>query len=166
MPSRQEREANTADLKVCPTFKNKRLWSLGLTNFHVEYFVSLLNCIDYILPAHHFPEYSVSAVQVRLRGMGDEELASVRVWPGIRHRDHSCFMLQGILLQLISKLVAGAAASRACRISALYHEIFDHSMKGYIVIEALFRQEDEVVDCLGSMLRIQLQFDQFLCSFQ
>jgi hypothetical protein len=54
---------------------------LSLTYFYVQHLVTLLNCINYILPAHHFTEYRMSAVQVGLRGMSDEKLASVRVWP-------------------------------------------------------------------------------------
>jgi hypothetical protein len=64
----------------------------------VQHCIALLDCIDDFPAVHYFAEYCVSSIQVWLGGMGDEELASIRVRSGIRHGDHPCFVLQGISL--------------------------------------------------------------------
>ncbi len=59
-------------------------------------------------------------------------------------------MLQGIPLGLVGELVAGPAAARAGRVSALDDEIGDHPVKGDPVIESFPSQENGVVHRLGA----------------
>ena len=47
--------------------------------------VTLLNAVNHILPFSDPAEHSMLAVQMRLGGMGDEELGAVRVRARVGH---------------------------------------------------------------------------------
>src|SRR5689334_23220364 len=91
------------------------------------------------------------AVEVRLGRVGDEELAAVGVGASIRHRKHACAMLEGIATRLVLKAVARAAATRACGITTLDHEVADHTVKEHAIVKTLAGEKDKVVDGLGCM---------------
>src|SRR5436305_15324007 len=44
------------------------------------------NLLDHVVARHDLSEHDVLAVEVRRRGGAEEELGSVRVRPGVRHR--------------------------------------------------------------------------------
>ena len=52
--------------------------------------------------------------------------------------------------------VARAAHAGAFRVTALDHEAADHPVEDQAVIEALARQAQEIIDCVRSLVRIQL----------
>ena len=84
------------------------------------------------------------AVQPGGWDVGDEELASVGVWAGIRHgKDAGLGVFEG-LVDLVWETVTGAAASGAGGIAALDHEVFDDSVEGDAVIEASLGEVQEV----------------------
>src|SRR5690349_1678557 len=58
-------------------------------------------------------EHGVDAVEVALRRVADEELATARVFPRVRHRQRSGDVLMGVALRLALNAVAGAAGARA-----------------------------------------------------
>src|SRR4051812_22083694 len=70
-------------------------------------------------PFHHLTEDAVAAVEVRLRGHRDEELAAVGVGPGICHgKPPRAIVAQG-RAGLVRELVAGSTAAVAVGITAL-----------------------------------------------
>ena len=50
--------------------------------------VTLLDAVNHIQPFSDPAEHSMLAVQMRLGGMGDEELGAVRVGPAVGHAQH------------------------------------------------------------------------------
>src|SRR2546426_1031292 len=68
--------------------------------------------------AGHDPaEYGVGAVEVRLGGVGDEELAAARIGAGKRHAHRTCPVTRGI--HLVPEHEAGAAPPVAARVPVL-----------------------------------------------
>ena len=73
------------------------------------------------MPVHHMAEHRIAAVEVRLRGMGDEELAAAGVGPVERHADRATQVRPHI--DLVADAVAGAPFTVAPRVPVLHHEI-------------------------------------------
>jgi len=112
--------------------------------------VTLANGIDDIhaFLISNLTEYRVTAVEMGLGAVCDEELAAVRIWTGVGHRNNTCFMLQWIVQDLIFEAIPRTAAPGTGWIAALDHEIADHSVKSYVVIKTLIGQKNEVIHCL------------------
>jgi len=91
--------------------------------------------------------------------MGDEELAPVRIGTGIGHGDRALFMNQRIARELVVECIPGSAAARSGRIAALDDEVGDDAVKGHPIVEPFSGEKDEVVDRLGRVTGIELQFD-------
>ena len=114
-----------------------------------------------VLAARDLAEDGVLAVEPRRRvGGDDEELAAVRVRPGIRHRERAPLDL--VVVELVLELVAGAAGSRPLGATALDHEVRDHAVEDEAVVEALAGKLGEVLDRLRRIVREELELD---CSF-
>ena len=58
---------------------------LSFYNGHFVHLVALLDCINNVLAFDDLTEYGVNAVQVWLRAVGNEELASACVLTGMCH---------------------------------------------------------------------------------
>ncbi len=99
------------------------------------------------------------AVEVRLRGVGDEELAAVGVRARVGHREHAALVAQRVALRLVAEGVARAARARALGAAALDHEVGDHAVELQAVVEAAPRERDEVVDRLRGVLGKQVEHD-------
>src|SRR5690606_6133375 len=89
-------------------------------------------------------EGRVPAREVRRVAEHEVELRAVGVRAGVRHADHTG--LEGRGVQLVGDTVAGTAAAGAGGIAALGDEAGDDAMERRAVVEALTREEDEVVD--------------------
>lgn len=82
----------------------------------------------------------------------DEELASVRIRPTIRHTQHSSTRVFQRRVYLVSEAVAVyglSAASCARWIPGLEHEVWDDAVEDYTVVVAALREGGEVFACLG-----------------
>ena len=93
------------------------------------------------------------------RPADEEELAAVRVRAGVGHRHRADLVLRR-LGQLVLELVAGAAAARAGRVAALAHEAVDDAVEDHPVVVVVRREEDEVVDGLGGLQRVERDHDR------
>ena len=122
----------------------------------------------------HLAENRVLAVKPGRRGHGDEELRSVGPRPGVRHGEHIRVVEVQLGVDLVLELVAGASGSATQRVASLDHEAVDHAVEDRAVIERLSgllsrsgvgplalarRQLDEVRDCFGCVVGIQLHDD-------
>src|SRR5207248_5530738 len=87
----------------------------------------------------------------------DEELAAVRVRPGVRHRQRSAHDF--VVVELVLERVAGTAAPRAGRVAALDHEVLDHAVEDHAFVEAVARELAEVADGLRRVVVEQLDAD-------
>src|SRR5690606_34768336 len=76
------------------------------------------------------PEDRVAAVQVRRRGVGDEELHSVGVGAAVRHAQETPLIVTASLPDLVRNDVAGLASPGAQGIASLNHEALHDPMKG------------------------------------
>src|SRR5580704_9954750 len=103
---------------------------LSFSNRHTGEGVALPHRVDDVLARSHPPEDSVLSVQVGRGHVGDEELASIGPWAGVRHRKRPDLMLVGVPLELVGETVAGSAPSAPFRIAALDHEVGNHAMEG------------------------------------
>ncbi len=84
--------------------------------------------------------------------------------PALAMESEPIFVLIWAPLGLVLELVAGTAAAAGGGIAALNHEVVDDPMKDGAVIEAFTRQEYEIVDGLGGVLREKLANDfSFRC---
>src|SRR6202050_5922090 len=91
-----------------------------------------------VLPLHNFAKNRVFAGQPRGRYGRNEELGSIRIRPGIRHRQFARlveFMRRS--LGLVLELISGSTHARTLRISALNHEVGDDSVKNRSIVEAI-----------------------------
>src|SRR6516225_263946 len=87
-----------------------------------------------VLPFDDFTENGVTIVKMRCRRNGDEELAAVGVWAGIRHRELAGLGMPQRGMKLIFKRVARAAAAIPARTSALNHELRNYAVEGQTVV--------------------------------
>ena len=96
--------------------------------------------------------------------MGDEELAAVGAGSCIGHRkDAGAIVLQG-RVKFIGETITGVAHTCASRISALDHEVRDHTVEDGIVIESLAGQENKVIHSFWRLIRIKVAGDvAFIC---
>src|SRR5579885_2150216 len=123
--------------------------------------VALLDLIDHVHPFDYAAENRVVAIQPRLRLKADVELAArrlaVRIYlvAGPRGSDGPAQMML-ILVDLGGHGVARTSHPRPIRIAALHHEVRHDAMKRQAVVESLLDQGLEVIDRLGSDLRIKL----------
>ena len=99
------------------------------------------------------PKTVNSRLQMRGGGQRDEELRAAHR-AGLGHRDHAGAERQVVCLFL--DVIAGPARAPARRVAALGDEARDHAVEGEPVEEAVAREEDEVVDVAGRLLRQQL----------
>src|SRR6266404_2251388 len=121
--------------------------------------VALLYRVHNVLTFQHFPENCMLAVQPVGDHMSNEKLAAVGVWPGVGHGKRSGLMLVWIALAFVFEAIARAAAAGSGGVAALNHEIRNHTVKGSPVVKFVARQEHEIVDCLGCVLREELAND-------
>jgi hypothetical protein len=88
----------------------------------------------------------------------DEELRAVGVRAGVRHRQRAHPVAVGPRgLQFVAKRYPGPPRPGAGRVAALDHEPFDHAVEDHPVVEALARQEHEVVDRVRGLVGEQLR---------
>src|SRR3982751_1576636 len=81
--------------------------------------VSLNDAVEHGLTRRHLAEDGVAAVEMRLRRMGDEELAAAGVRTGQRHPERPPQIAPAV--QLVANGVAGPAVAVAARVAALHH---------------------------------------------
>lgn len=91
-------------------------------------------------------EYRIAAVEVGLRGIGDKELGTVGIGPGVSHRNRPGAVL--VARYLVVELVSGAAGAFPGRVAALRHKAGDYAVKRYTVIIAVAGEENEIIDRL------------------
>ena len=128
--------------------------------------VALGDSVEHVHALDHLTKHGVMVVQVRCGDVGDEELAAIRVRAGIGHRqDAGAAVAQGGM-EFIGKLIAGAAHAGAGRVAALDHERLDDAVEGGVVVEAIARQEDEVVHGLGGLISEELDDDVALAGLE
>ena len=133
--------------------------SLALGDGHRVERVALPDAVDDVHPARHAPEDRVLAVEVRLGLERDEELAPVRVGARVRHREDAALVAVRVPLRLVLEPVAWAASAGARRVAALEHEVGDDAVENRAVVEVVVREEDEVVNGLGRVGRVELDLD-------
>ena len=107
-------------------------------------------------------EDGMPAIQVRGGAERDEELATVGVSAGVGHRDDAGAGMFEIRMYLVVKLLAvngGAAASCACWVTTLDHEIFYDPVELCAVVVAPVGKLGKVPACNGSMPPIHLKRD-------
>lgn len=109
-------------------------------------------------------EDCVLAVEPGRGGQRYEELAAVRVRPGVGHtQDSRAGMLELERLgDLVGELVAvdgGTTTARPRRVASLHHEARDDAVEYRLVVVAAPRQGLEVGACLGRVGRVQLDGD-------
>src|SRR5438105_4696193 len=104
----------------------------------------------------YFSKHRMSSVEVRGRSKSDEELATVGVWTGVRHREDSFGVVLELGMDFIGECITGAAAACACRVAALDHESIDHAVKDDSVVEVFFCELDEIRNSVGRLLLEEL----------
>ena len=105
-----------------------------------------LHLVDDLEPLHDLAEQRVLRRELDTRlPRDDEELAAVRVGPGVGHRHRTDLVLAG-LRQLVGEPVPGAAPTAAVRIATLAHEAVDDAVEDDAVVVVVEGEEHEVVD--------------------
>lgn len=108
----------------------------------------LLHEVEHLESMDDLGEHGVVAVEVRLLGVGDEELAPVGVGPAVRHRHHPAGVVLERLPELVGELLPpdrGAPLPRARRVAALDHEPLDVAVEDGAVVVAARAQRQEVL---------------------
>lgn len=82
-------------------------------------------------------------------------LATIRIGPAVRHAQYSSSRVLQVRLDLVLELLAingTSASSSASRVTALDHEIWDHTVENEAVVVAALSELREVFACLWRML--------------
>ena len=124
------------------------------------------------MPWVHLAEDRVNLVEMRLGGVGDEELAAAGVLAGVGHGEGAGGVLVGVQVGLALDLVARARRCRPgdCgllgeRIAALNHEVGDDPVKPGSIVELAVGQLLEVADGARHFGVEQLGLDGALAGF-
>lgn len=124
----------------------------GVARLAVATWVALANTIDNVHTAADTAKDAMLAIEVGSGAKGNEELGAIGVWASVGHgEDARAVVLEGERTSLIIEFVAGATSAGASGIATLGHEASDDTMECSAVIEALTREEDEIVDSDGSL---------------
>src|SRR5215216_3111715 len=99
--------------------------SLRLDDFDSLYTVVASYAVDYVHPFDYLTEDRVTAIEVRLRRVSDEELAAAHVLARQCHADSARLVTTEIYL--VSNLIARPAVLIAARVAALNNEVRHHS---------------------------------------
>ena len=105
--------------------------------------IPLLNPIHDVQARDDAAEYRVAPIEVRLRRVGDEELAAAGVGPVERHPDSATKVRQ--LVDLVANREARPSLAVSSRVASLNHEVGDDAMNRQPVEEALTREAYESV---------------------
>lgn len=104
-------------------------------------------------------------IQPRRRRKGNEELASIRVGPAVRHAQHTCAsMFQGSL-DLVFEFLAvyrAASAPGAGRVASLNHEVGNNAMEDDIVVVTPLSESRKVLTGFGGVVIVELDHDRTL----
>ena len=88
----------------------------------------------------------------RLAAVHDEELRSTGVAPGVRHGQYAQIVVLVVAVQFAVDAVARTAVADAVGAAALCHESGNDTVKLQSIVEAVFREFDEVGDRVGCVL--------------
>src|ERR1700686_457168 len=129
-----------------PSRTIEALGSFDLYRLHDDIFVRTIlpvarafrNLLGDVVSFNHLAENCVLAGQPVSIGHGNKKLRAVRVRSGVSHRQLAA-LVEPVRrsLGLIFKLVARTAKTRAHRVSALNHEVWDHAMKDSSVVKRI-----------------------------
>ena len=98
------------------------------------------------------------AVQVRAGRERDEELRTVRVRPGVRHRQDPCSSVLELIFLVVESIAidASSASPGPRRVSTLNHEVTNDAMEYGAVEVIALRQGHEVLACARGVSSVQL----------
>ena len=105
--------------------------------------ISARDAVNDIHPARDLAEDCVTAVQMRLRRMGNEKLAAAGVLARQSHPDRAASVRPGV--DLAADLIAGAAFAVTARIAALDDEVGNDAVESQVVEKTLARERDKAV---------------------
>jgi len=127
---------------------DRRRTVLGFFDHHRFELIALFDVVDDVLACGNLPKYGVLAIQPIGHHVRDEELAAVRVRPGVSHRKRSDLVLARIVTSFVFEFITGTAGARGGGIAALDHEVRNDAMKDRAIVETFASQEDKIVDGL------------------
>lgn len=122
----------------------------------------LLQLVERLKAVDYSSEDGVLEVERRLRCVGDEELALVRVDAGVCHRDESALGMLEVLFELVLELLAPyrlAALSGVGGIARLHHEAFNAADKDASIVVVGGAKSEEVLRRLRRVLTIHFDLD-------
>ena len=102
-------------------------------------------------------------VEVRVLGVGDEELRSVRVGPAVGHRDDAPHGVLLVGVDLVVELAppdALAALARARGVAALQHEALDVAVEERVVVVARRGEREKVEGCARHDVAVDLELER------
>src|SRR5678815_2563344 len=105
--------------------------------------ISLNDAIEHVAAAAKLPEDGIPAIEVRLRGVGDEELAPAGIRPGERHAERPSHV--SMRIELVTNGIPRSAVSVASRVASLDHEVRHDAMKQLSVEKVPARERHEIV---------------------
>lgn len=128
--------------------------------------VVLFDLVDDIHAFGHLAEDGMYFVEMRLRCVGDEELAAPGVLAGVGHGERSDRMLVGVEVGLALDLITRASGPHprvigilGQGIAPLDHEVGDDPMKSGAIVELTVRQLLEILHRVGDFLVEQFRND-------
>jgi hypothetical protein len=144
----------------------RRTLALLILDGDLFHFVALLDGVhDFLRVFDYLAEDRMFVVEPGRGGVRDEELRTVGVWAGVRHRKNAGAAVLEIFVKFVGKLIAGAASARAFRAAALDHEVVDHAVERQTVVEAVFRELFEISDRFRRFVVVQLEADIAMLRF-
>ena len=136
-------------------------WLRGLTRAGAD----RLNLFEHIVSSNQLTEDSVCAIEPVSRTEGNEELAAVGVGACVGHAEQSSLIVLDVEVfvgELGSVDGDSACAVVVREVTALGHEILDHSVEGAALVRVLLlvvasTKRSEVLSGLRHIIRIQLK---------
>ena len=136
-------------------------WLRGLTRAGAD----RLDLFEHIVSSNQLTEDSVCAIEPVSRTEGNEELAAVGVGACIGHAEQSSLIVLDVEVFVgeLGSVDGDSACSVVVReVTALGHEILDHSVEGAALVRVLLlvvagTKRSEVLSGLRHIIRIQLK---------
>lgn len=113
--------------------------------------ITLLQVEHYVHPLCHLTEDCMSAIQVRLRLVTNEELAAVGIGASVGHAQAASLVFVRIVPCLVFEGVARAARAGTMRAPSLGYKPRNNPVKGKSIVKPIPGQEHKIIHRLGGI---------------
>lgn len=134
--------------------------SLDVNHYDFGHLVALFDGVYDVLTFDNLAENGMMTVQPRTRNVSDEELRTIGVRTGVRHRQCAGAVVAKVGMEFVFKRITRSSRSISSRIPALDHKIANNAVENETVIETAVGKFLEISDCFRSFIGEQFEFNR------